>query len=391
VTPTTQRRSNLSLALRHARKGRKVIPLHGIRPGGGCTCRLGKKCGTNAGKHPRIKTGNDHLDAATTDPDQIRKWWTKWPDANVGWVTGAASGQIVVDVDDPAARAQMDGALPDTQTVRSHGDHVHLIYACDDPDIRLDSEGRIAPGIHARANGGYVVGAGSTHWSGERYRVIDRRKPVKAPDSLLKLLRRNYSSNGSEAVRSDVRAVDSGPSGESGSRDDRDKAVIVAMRLAEASTADIRSVVRKLAERAYADEPNCAERVADELRMVNESEHWNLAYEQRNARFKSDQRLKDEARIELARERAAPPCYESERMKILRAVRNGPLNKTALRDEVEIDKNKIDARIRSLVKDGALERRYADDTPVDESAPKSGVAIMHHITDSGSAEVDLAC
>src|SRR5262249_49968906 len=36
---------------------------------------------------------------ATTDPAQIRQWWTKWPDANVGIATGKHSGLVVLDVD----------------------------------------------------------------------------------------------------------------------------------------------------------------------------------------------------------------------------------------------------------------------------------------------------
>ena len=42
---------------------------------------------------------------ATTDPDQIREWWTKTPNANIGAAMGAASGIIGVDVDGPEGRA----------------------------------------------------------------------------------------------------------------------------------------------------------------------------------------------------------------------------------------------------------------------------------------------
>jgi hypothetical protein len=35
--------------------------------------------------------------------DQVDEWWTRWPDANVGVVTGAVSGVVVLDADGPEA------------------------------------------------------------------------------------------------------------------------------------------------------------------------------------------------------------------------------------------------------------------------------------------------
>jgi putative DNA primase/helicase len=46
----------------------------------------------------RPLTEHGHL-AATTDPNQIRTWWDRWPNANVAIVTGKRSGLWVVDVD----------------------------------------------------------------------------------------------------------------------------------------------------------------------------------------------------------------------------------------------------------------------------------------------------
>lgn len=44
--------------------------------------------------------------SATTDPAQIERWWTRWPEANLGLPTGAVSGVVVVDVD---VREDVDG------------------------------------------------------------------------------------------------------------------------------------------------------------------------------------------------------------------------------------------------------------------------------------------
>ena len=35
---------------------------------------------------------------ATTDLARVAAWWRKWPDANIGMRTGAASGLLVLDV-----------------------------------------------------------------------------------------------------------------------------------------------------------------------------------------------------------------------------------------------------------------------------------------------------
>ena len=32
-------------------------------------------------------------------PEQVRRWWRRWPEANVGVVTGAVSGLVVLSID----------------------------------------------------------------------------------------------------------------------------------------------------------------------------------------------------------------------------------------------------------------------------------------------------
>jgi Bifunctional DNA primase/polymerase, N-terminal len=71
-------RPMLKAALAYAQRGFAVFP---------CKPR---------GKAPLVKHG---LNAATRDETRIRKWWTRWPDANVGIATGAASRLLVVDID----------------------------------------------------------------------------------------------------------------------------------------------------------------------------------------------------------------------------------------------------------------------------------------------------
>jgi len=89
-------------ALEYASLRVYVFPLHNTDAAGACSC--GRTDCHSAGKHPRTEHG--HLDA-TTDPAQIRRWWTAWPDANIGIATGP-SGLIVIDVDDREGRHGTD-------------------------------------------------------------------------------------------------------------------------------------------------------------------------------------------------------------------------------------------------------------------------------------------
>jgi putative DNA primase/helicase len=87
--------SQLSRALYYARKlGWHVIPVFEVKDGC-CACAAGKNC-KRPGKHPRTRNG---VHDATTDPDQIRKWWRIWPNANIGVATGCISGILVIDAD----------------------------------------------------------------------------------------------------------------------------------------------------------------------------------------------------------------------------------------------------------------------------------------------------
>ena len=73
----------LAVALALAAVGIKVFPcVHSRNP---------KK-----DKKPLV---NDWPGVATVDPDQIRAWWDKWPDARVGVPTGPATGLFVLDAD----------------------------------------------------------------------------------------------------------------------------------------------------------------------------------------------------------------------------------------------------------------------------------------------------
>jgi len=82
----------LDAALEYAARGWHVFPCH-TPTSDDCSC--GRDCGW-IGKHPQTING---LKDATTDEATIRRWWKRWPQANIGLATGAVSGLVVLDED----------------------------------------------------------------------------------------------------------------------------------------------------------------------------------------------------------------------------------------------------------------------------------------------------
>ena len=204
----THQENLLHCALAYAAKGWPVFPLHTIR-NGKCSCG-NHKC-KSPGKHPRVKEGFKN---ATTDETQIKQWWSKWPDANIGIRTGKESGLFVLDIDnkdDPdkngiksmAKLSEMSGNLPQTPKVRTGSGGEHHFFKMPDSDLR-NTSGELAAGIDTRANGGYVVAPPSLHMSGSEYRwLIDPRAPLAdVPKWILAALNKKGNRKSAKAKKS---------------------------------------------------------------------------------------------------------------------------------------------------------------------------------------------
>jgi len=178
----------VEVALRYAAHGWPVLPLH-TPHGGRCSCTAAD-CGS-PGKHPRTARG---LHDASTDLDRIRAWWGRWPDANLGVATGAASGLLVLDVDlpdGPATLARLEtehGRVPATCEQRTGSGGRQLLFA--HPGQAVGNRTRLQPGIDVRGDGGYIVVPPSIHAKGGRYRWTGRIAPAPPPSWLLHMLDR---------------------------------------------------------------------------------------------------------------------------------------------------------------------------------------------------------
>jgi hypothetical protein len=98
--------------------------------------------------------------------------WFAAGDQNLGVVTGAVSGVVVLDADSPEALAWLTRHVPYTpwQTKTARG--FHLFYRHPGGRVPNRSKVRVATGrlaVDVRGDGGYVIGPGSTHRSGARY------------------------------------------------------------------------------------------------------------------------------------------------------------------------------------------------------------------------------
>jgi len=161
--------------------GFSIFPVHGIIDGK-CTC--GDKDCTNQGKHPALGKGGLHQ--ASDDIEKVKELWDGRKGLNVGIATGLPSGVFVVDIDGPEGEAAIAslGPLPETLTART-GKGRHLFFKHPGTPIKT-RRGVIGNKVDVRGDGGYVVGPGSHHISGNVYSWVDQMVEIaEAPQVLL--------------------------------------------------------------------------------------------------------------------------------------------------------------------------------------------------------------
>ena len=164
-------------ALAYGGQGYKVLPVYGVRDGV-CLCKHGPRCRA-PGKHPTTAHGARD---ATSVRDQIREWWRKNPEANIGIRPGG--GFLVLDVDSLEslqALVEQHGALPETLTGGTGSGGLHYCFKTDQP---IRNSGKVGPGIDVCGDGGYVVAPPSIHSSGRRYSVELGAPVAEMPDWL---------------------------------------------------------------------------------------------------------------------------------------------------------------------------------------------------------------
>jgi Bifunctional DNA primase/polymerase, N-terminal/AAA domain len=177
--------SKLEAALDAARRGFSVFPLKHYVPPAEDTAEA---------REHAIKEAKKPVDGfdrwqfrATTDEAQIRRWWTRWPHANIAGVT---EGRLAVDVDpknggdDTYAELSLTNDFPNTLRTKTPSGGNHHIYTMPEHVSVRGSVGEIGLGIDIRASGNYVVLPGSTY-EGRPYEWANDAPMALAPQWLI--------------------------------------------------------------------------------------------------------------------------------------------------------------------------------------------------------------
>lgn len=147
----------------------------------------------------KIPLTSNGFKGATTDIEQIKAWWTKHPDANIGVATGEKSGFFVLDIDVKNGAGGFEslsdlerkfGELPHTVESITQSGGRHIFFRC--PVTGLGSKTGFRPGMDIKSDGGHVILPSSViegrSYEWEVSHHPDETMIAEAPEWLLKLL-----------------------------------------------------------------------------------------------------------------------------------------------------------------------------------------------------------
>ena len=162
--------------------GWPMVQNYGMRPDGGCMCRLGKGCGM-PGKHP---VHDDWLLHVTADEEKIASWYETGDPWNIGLPMGPSSGVIDTEWDDEKslATAKRFGLLgiPTVGYVSSRGGH--RLWKLDKRLAELSKGVKKIDGLEVRFGGGGKMTQSiippSVHHTGKMYAW----EPGMSPDEI---------------------------------------------------------------------------------------------------------------------------------------------------------------------------------------------------------------
>lgn len=156
-------------------------------------------CGS-PGKHPHARMARHGLKDATTDVGVIKTWFAEHYWLNYGIVTDTLP---TIDIDprnggDKAWRELLGTTRPDIHTWRvvTGGGGQHIICSTTATPV---VSGKLARGVDVKGVGGYIVGVGSLHLNGKRYRWFPQCSPKTFPIRLSRRFRCRHGFSTSSA------------------------------------------------------------------------------------------------------------------------------------------------------------------------------------------------
>jgi hypothetical protein len=138
-------------------------------------------------KVPAVRHG---VKEATTDVEQVRAWWQRNPDFNIGVACGEPSGIFVLDVDGEEGQdslVNLGHGFPATLTASTPSGGFHFVFR-HLPGLG-NTAGTIGPKLDTRGDGGYIVVAPS-QVNGKEYRWGAKQPPDQIPGWLVTLVRK---------------------------------------------------------------------------------------------------------------------------------------------------------------------------------------------------------
>jgi len=183
--------NNLEIALSYLKKGISVMPLWSpemvrSNPSKGFLKKLEEKVKENSEsenptskeeiykklfidqcKSPVLYEWREYQKRLPT-LEEVTRWFTENPSANIGIITGKVSNLIVFDLDSKDAEmyAQSRGGFPITARVKTgKGCHIYMRHPGIETNNRINRQLK----IDIKADGGYVVAPPSIHGSGVQY------------------------------------------------------------------------------------------------------------------------------------------------------------------------------------------------------------------------------
>lgn len=117
-------------------------------------------------KKPCIESWKNYQDRLPTIKE-VENWWTLWPWANIGVITGKLAGVSAVDIDPRHGGSTED--LSETVKAETGGSGWHYLYEYNE---NCHSQNGIESGIDLKSDGGYIIIAPSIHASGNKYKWI---------------------------------------------------------------------------------------------------------------------------------------------------------------------------------------------------------------------------
>ena len=135
-------------------------------------------------KYPRVKW--KPFQATQPTAQQLINWFTKWPDSNIGAITGPESGICSLDIDsqdaNEAIRHKFD--IPDT-IIQETGRGRQYIFKYPEDDIK--SQAGLIEHVDFKGKNGIIVLPPSTHSSGKQYKWLNINPLEDGLDDLLDL------------------------------------------------------------------------------------------------------------------------------------------------------------------------------------------------------------